>query len=72
MKLDEDQIRAKVIELLDGCCVARMDAWMISGIIAGVLDADLVERVLNEEIHLRSQEVRRFWCGGCNCDGRWN
>lgn len=72
MKLDEAQTRAKVIELLDGMNQARMDLWMLSGITAGVLDPELVERLLNEELHNRSQEVVTFWVGPCNCGGHLN
>mgnify|MGYP001581331938 CR=1 FL=1 len=72
MKLSETAIRAKVAELFDGCNQARLDMWLFSGIRAGVLDADIVERILNEEIHLRSREVQAFWGAPCNCHGTLN
>lgn len=71
-RLTEGQTRAKVIELLDGCNQQRMDVWMFSGITAGVLDAEVVETVLNEELWRRSHEVQRYWLGACNCHGQLN
>lgn len=71
-KLTEDAVRAKVIELLEMCNSNRMDVWAISGIRAGVLDADIVERVMSEEIGRRSHQVQTYWLGECNCDGHLN
>lgn len=64
-RLDEAATRSKVIELLDACNSSRMDMWMFSGITAGVLDADLVERIMNEELWKRTHEVREYWLGPC-------
>lgn len=64
-RLNEEQTRAKAIELLDMCNSNRLDAWIFSGISAGVLDADLVEKVLNEELHRRSPDVQHYWKGPC-------
>ena len=76
MRLTEDQIRAKVIELYDRCDQRRMDLWLFSGIRAGVIDADIAEKVMNEEIHRRSKLVREFWLGPCLqpccARGMWN
>lgn len=71
-RLSEDAIRAKVIELLDMCNANRMDIWALSGITAGVLDADVVTRVLVEEMGSRSHEVQMYWFGSCNCHGQMN
>lgn len=65
MRLDEVAIRAKVIELLDGCDLARMDAWLISGVAADVFDPDLVETVMMEELARRSRAVREYWLAPC-------
>ena len=70
--LPEAAIRAKVIELLDMCNQARLDMWTYSGITAGVLDAEVVERVLNEEMPNRSHDVQTYWLGPCNCHGKLN
>lgn len=71
MRLDEAQHRAKIIELLERMDSRRMDMWIFSGITAGVLDGDLVERLLNEEIHKLSPEVATYWLGEpCNCNGQ--
>ena len=72
MRLTEEQIRAKVIELLDGMSQQRLDMWIISGCFAGVFDAEVVERVLTEELPNRSHEVIEFWGGPCNCTGHLN
>lgn len=70
--LPEAAVRAKVIELLNMCNPRRLDVWLDSGIRAGVLDAALVERCLNEEIVQRSPEVKAFWLAPCNCRGDLN
>jgi hypothetical protein len=70
--LNEQEIRAKVIELLDGCNQVRLELWMVSGVRAGVLDHALVERVMLEEIGRRSTEVTEYWLKPCNCDGAMN
>lgn len=67
MKLDEAQIRAKVVELLDGKDMNRMNMWLFSGVTAQVLDPSIVERVLGEEIRLRSHDVQAYWHGDCDC-----
>lgn len=67
--LTEDEIRAKVIELLDYMSQARMDLWIETGVLTGVLDAGLVEKCLNEEIHTRSLEVKQFWYDPCKICG---
>lgn len=67
MTLTEEQIRAKVIELLDGKDMNRMNMWLFSGITAQVLNPSLVEKVLGEEIGLRSHEVQAYWQGECPC-----
>lgn len=67
MRLDEAAIRVKVIELYDGCDLARMNAWLVSGIRARVLDPDVVERVMVEELAGRSHAVREYWLGPCEC-----
>lgn len=73
MKLDEAAIRAKVVELFAGRSQQRMDMWLFSGISAGVIDADIAERVLNEEIHKLSHEIQHYWLGApCNCNGQLN
>jgi hypothetical protein len=73
MKLSEAQIRRKAIELLDGRNMTRMNLWMSSGILAGVIPADVVERVLNEEIVRRTPHVQEYWLGEpCNCRGHLN
>jgi len=69
MKLDEDQIRAKVIELLDRKNLGRMNMWISSGVLAGVLDSDIVERVMNEEINRRSLDVQLYWSAPCDICG---
>ena len=71
-RLTEQQIRDKVIELLDLCNQRRMDMWIMSGVTAGVLDASLVAKVLVEEIDRREHDVKRFWKGACNCHGQLN
>lgn len=71
--LTEDQIRRKVVELFDHCNMVRMNMWLSSGVIAGVLDADVVERVMVDEIERRSQHVREYWLDEpCTCQGRPN
>lgn len=65
MRLDEAQHRAKIIELLDGMSQVRMDVWISSGVLAGVLDGETIERVMNEELPRRSHEVQEFWMGPC-------
>lgn len=72
MRLTEDQHRAKIIELLDRMSQTRMDMWIVSGIEAGVLDSEVIERVLAEEVGRRSHEVQAFWLGACNCCGQLN
>lgn len=67
MKLDETAIRAKVIELYDGRNVTRMNLWLTSGLFAEVLDADLVARVMQEELPLRAPAVQDYWLGPCDC-----
>lgn len=69
MKLSEDAIRAKVRELFQMKNLARMDAWMISGTFAGVLEMETVERVMNEEIVKMPIDVQHYWQGECNCQG---
>lgn len=64
-RLTEDQTRAKAIELLEACNSRRMDGWIFSGVSSGVLDPDIVERVLTEELPGRSHEVRHYWLGPC-------
>lgn len=64
MRLDDAAIRAKVIELYDRCDLTRM---LASGIAAGVLDPDLVERAMIEELPRRSHDVQRYWLGACDC-----
>lgn len=71
-KLTEPQIRAKAIELLDMCNAARMDAWIYSGVTAGVLDADLLAHVLIDEIPRRARDVQVYWGGGRNRRGLMN
>lgn len=71
-KLTEEQTRTKIAELLDLCNDARMNMWMFSGITAGVLDGDLVEKLAIEELPKRSHEVQRYWLGACNCHGQLN
>jgi hypothetical protein len=67
-KLSEDEVRAKVVELLLGMNQTRMDLWSSSGIIAGVLDSDMVARVLTEEVVQRPPHVQEFWLGQpCTC-----
>lgn len=68
-RLTEEQHRAKIIELLNNMNQARMDVWISTGILAGVLDGPTIERVLNEELHCRSHEVTEFWLGVCTCAG---
>lgn len=71
-KLDEAQTRARAVELLDGCNANRMDAWLFSGITAGVIDPDIAEKVLTEELPRRSHDVFVYWTGPCNCHARLN
>ena len=72
-RLTEDQIRAKVIELLDGMNARRMDMWIMSGTLAGVIDGEIYQRVMVEEIHRRSPEVTLYWLGQpCDCLGHPN
>lgn len=71
-KLTEEQMRAKVIELLDGRNQARMDLWTFSGTLAGVIDGEIYERVMSEEIPRRSHDVQVFWLGICTCAGHPN
>jgi diketogulonate reductase-like aldo/keto reductase len=72
VKLTEDATRRKVIELLEMCNSNRMDMWTYSGIKTGVLDADVVQRVMKEEVGRRSHQVQMYWLGECNCDGHLN
>lgn len=73
MRLDEAAIRAKVIELFRGLDHRRMDMWLLSGISAGVIDADIAERVMNEEIHNLHPDIQDYWLGApCNCHGQLN
>lgn len=70
--LPEAAVRAKVIELLDGCNQNRLDMWTSSGISVGVLDPEMTERILNEEILRRSPAVQNYWLRPCNCRGELN
>lgn len=71
--LTEAEIRRKVVELLDNCNMTRLNLWMSSGIIAGVLDSDLVGVALLEEMPRRSQHVREYWLDQpCTCQGHPN
>lgn len=72
-RLTEDEIRRKVVELLDNCNMARMNLWSSSGIVAGVLDAEVVERVMVEEVVRRRQHVQEYWLDQpCTCQGHPN
>lgn len=66
MELTEEQTRAKVVELLDMRNLARFNMWVESGILTGVLDSCLVERVMNEEIGNRSLDVQLYWMAPCD------
>lgn len=71
--LTEPEIRRKVIELLDRRNMNLLNLWMSSGILAGVIDADVVEQVLAEEILRRDQHVKEYWLDQpCTCQGHPN
>ena len=72
MRLTEEQISTKVIELLDGMDQERMDRWFLAGTIAGRIDSQIAERVLRDEVKRRPHKVVMFWMGECNCDGHLN
>lgn len=71
MRLEAHEIRAKVIELLDGMDAMRMDLWLSSGIIAGVIDPDIFALVMHQEVVRRSQHVQEYWLEQpCDCGER--
>jgi hypothetical protein len=67
-QLTEDEVRRKVVWLLNLMDLARMDAWVISATFSGVLDGELYERVMREEIEKVAPHVREWWLGEpCTC-----
>lgn len=67
--LTEEEVRAKVIELLDRMSLPRLNLWAGTGVLTGVLDSKMVERIMEEEIGQRRPEVQQYWMAPCDICG---